>query len=335
MGEGLYISDAEIVVDGGEGLRTHALTEGAMLAAITVLIALMGRYISFMSFILPVPLGILVYRHGLRSGILVSVTSSFLVAITLSNLLFSVQVLIIGVLGIALGMGLRESFHFAQLLLVGVVSSVITFLLQIFVYSLLFGENLLTLAFEMWEKGLTQSLEFYQDLGFSPELIAESEEQVLIMVELLRTAIPLSLVMGGFLFTLVNLGVIRFILRRLGDTSIPWLPPFSTWQWPWYFVYGIIFGLSFSVLSLYTTSEIWHIIAINLYFFFLYAFVIQGFAIIWFYLNTYNVNKILRIILIFLIIQSGNFFSIAIAFFGIFDTWFDFRKLKKGNETEV
>ena len=66
---------------------TRSLTEGAMLAAITVLLSLLGAYfLPYLFFITPVPLIILVYRHGMRPGILVAVTSALLGGIVLSTL---------------------------------------------------------------------------------------------------------------------------------------------------------------------------------------------------------------------------------------------------------
>ena len=56
---------------------TRSITEGAMLAAITVVLSFLGAYVfPYIFFIVPVPLIILVYRHGLRLGILVTVVSA-------------------------------------------------------------------------------------------------------------------------------------------------------------------------------------------------------------------------------------------------------------------
>ncbi len=308
-------------------MRTRALTEGAMLAAITVLFALIGAYVGFITIIIPVPLGLLVYRHGLRNGIIVSLTSAFLAALTLSSVFVAIELVTIGVLGVALGIALREKFGFVQLVIVGVGASIVATLMQIFAYSLIFGHNLFEMYLEVWEQSSEHWFSVWEGLGLSEEMLAQYELVLGAIPETLRLLFPIILVGMGLMRTMANLFVMRIVLKRLGET-LPWFPPFAQWRWPWYFVYGFILGRLFSIIALYVPGNIWQLVGFNLDVFFLYAFFIQGLAITWFYMEKYKIHKIVRVILILFLFQPGSILLLFIALAGILDTWFNFRKLK-------
>ena len=124
-------------------MKTRSITEGAMLAAITVLLTVIGEYVGLPALIIPVPLTLLVFRHSYRLGISMSVASAVVASLISGHVLSGVTIVIWGFLGIALGMALREQFSFAKTIAVGVVANIVSLGLQVLFYSLLFGTNLL------------------------------------------------------------------------------------------------------------------------------------------------------------------------------------------------
>lgn len=302
-----------------------------MLAGVTVILALLGLYFGFANLIIPVPLALLVYRHGLKSGILVSLASAILATLILGSLFVGLEVVIIGVIGIALGIALREKFNFIQLFVVGTASSIIATVLKFITYSTIAGFNLLDELVSAIEMSSEQVLSFWQGVGFSEEMLLQYSEVLTAMPALFKVLFPLLLVFLGIIQAFANLFVIRAILKRLGD-SIPWIPPFAKWKWPWYFVWGFIFGRIFSLIQVYYPSEVLHAISLNLDVFFLYAFFVQGLAIAWHIMDRFNMAKILRFVLIFFVLITGWIWVILIALAGVLDTWFDFRKLKVNKE---
>ena len=87
-------------------MKTRSLTEGAMLGALTVLLTLLGEYLSIPALIVPVPLILLVYRQGFRWGIVTSVVSALVTGLVTGHVFAGLSIIIWGFVGVALGHGL-------------------------------------------------------------------------------------------------------------------------------------------------------------------------------------------------------------------------------------
>ena len=110
-------------------MDTRSLTEGAMLAAITVVLALLGVYFfSYLLFIVPVPIAILVYRHGCEPN------SSFCYCAMISGFFGTmvttfIFLLVIGLVGIAIGGALQENQSAPMVMVIGSGVAVIALVL--------------------------------------------------------------------------------------------------------------------------------------------------------------------------------------------------------------
>ena len=62
---------------------TRALTEGALLAALTIVLYVANVYTQLLIYVIPVPVAILVVRNGLRAGAVASVVSALGVGLVL------------------------------------------------------------------------------------------------------------------------------------------------------------------------------------------------------------------------------------------------------------
>ena len=87
--------------------NTKSLVEGALLAAINIILSIMALYMpilgTFATLVWPVPIVILGIRHGLRTSILSTVVAGIFVAI-LSGPFQAVNIVIsFGLIGIAMG----------------------------------------------------------------------------------------------------------------------------------------------------------------------------------------------------------------------------------------
>ncbi|MBP7868917.1 MAG: DUF2232 domain-containing protein, partial [Firmicutes bacterium] len=56
--------------------RTRALTEGALLAALTIVMYVADVYTKLLLYVIPVPVAILVIRNGIRTGILATLVAA-------------------------------------------------------------------------------------------------------------------------------------------------------------------------------------------------------------------------------------------------------------------
>jgi uncharacterized protein YybS (DUF2232 family) len=306
--------------------ETRSLTEGAMLAAITVLLSLLGAYVfPYVFFIVPVPLAILVYRHGLRQGILVAITSSLLAGILIHISTTVILLLVFGLVGVALGAAMGENLSAPRVLLIGVGASLIAYVLLILVSQAFFGVNVMEMLLESFEISADQISRVYEGLGMEPDQIAEAQTMLQEMMAMMKRVLPATFLLSALLLAFLNFWLTRLILGRLGH-EIGWFPPFAQWKFPWYTAWGYILGLG---LPLVAKGDLAQTIASNLQILFTYFFLIQGLALVWFLLDKYNIVGFMRGFILFLILLPGTAFSVFVIWAGLFDTWFDFRKLER------
>ncbi len=102
----------------------------------------------------------------------------------------------------------------------------------------------------------------------------------------------------------------------------------SLFELPTYFTYILIFALFFYVIP----SSLFKDVGINLLIILNLVYFIQGVSVILFIFSSYfKKSKIYYIIFITLLIIN-NLFILVLSLIGIFDRWFDFRKLHKSNK---
>jgi hypothetical protein len=164
-----------------------------------------------------------------------------------------------------------------------------------------------------------------REMGQSPELLEQLTSDLQsfgkILVELLPSLLLLSV--------LFNLTVAYFLSSKLGSKvgcHIPALPHFSRWRLSDYFLGTVLLGAIFSLLHHPGVRIVGHNLlafGAGLYFF-------VGFSVAEFFLVKLNLPRLLKL-LFYLLIFLGQVLSLVLlGVLGLFDSWFDFRKLRRG-----
>lgn len=313
-------------------MQTKTLTEGAMLAAITVVLTVLGVYLfGYLLFITPVPIAVLVYRHGLRSGILVSITAALVSGIFGSMVTTVVFLLVFGLVGIAIGEALREKFSAGKVMAVGTVVSLVAFALLALVAFLFFDTNIVTDTFQLLEESFERTFSIYNRMGIDPSqmLGGFSLEKFLATM---RMILPTAFLMSAVVLSFVNFALTRLVLRRIGSRDIAWFTPFQRWRGPWYLAWGYIAAKGLLLYIQLTGNESVLAVALNLEVLFNYIFLVQGLAIAWFFFDRWGMSKPIRILLAFFALNPG--LSSFVTLLGVLDTWLDFRRLGVSTENE-
>lgn len=170
----------------------------------------------------------------------------------------------------------------------------------------------------------------YRDIGVSSvedidiNLYIESFKTVLLSI------FPGIVTVSVIVIVWMNTIIARPLLRLLKQ-DISWgknIRP-DSWSAPEWLVWCLIvsgFGIFLGDGWFFSLSLNSIIIVSAVYFF-------NGMSIILFYLNKYNVSFIARVI-VYVLIAIQQLFMVLIALAGIFDQWFDFRKLKRKIDIE-
>lgn len=307
-------------------MKTKSLTEGAMLAGLTVLLTIVSEYFALVAFVVPVPLVLLVYRHGLKMGIITAFVAAAITGLVVGHILSGIGIIIFGFLGVALGMALREKFSFTKTLIVGVLASLVITGLSVLLYFLLFGRGLFSEMLEAFVLAGEQAKLTWENLGISGDALLKYEQALEMAPVLMNWGLPAFLLMSAVVMTYVNLAAVRLVLKRMGE-SIPWIPPFVKWQIPPYYSLFLLGGLLLAkAAEVFLLPPLIQVVGLNLYLIFFPVYLILGAAVVWYYFQKNKVSRFLRILFVFLIFILEPLVLILV-FLGVLDGFFDFRKL--------
>ncbi|MFY9525388.1 MAG: DUF2232 domain-containing protein [Limnochordia bacterium] len=310
-------------------MKTRSLTEGAMLGAITVLLTLIGNYLGFPPLLIPVPLIILVYRHDIRAGIFAALAAAVVAGLVGGHLFAGISIVIWGFLSVALGMGLREKFSFTKLMVVGTIATIVVLMLEFLLFSLILGENMLTEMMNMMVTSIEQAKEISQGLGLDAQALERYDQLLQTAQFLMQWALPALLLIAAVGIPFLNLGVVRMILKRLGDQAVPWVKPFTQWTLPPHFGVVLLFGLGVMLLSRFVPLPAVILgLGINTFVVIFGVYLIMGLAVVWHFFNEREIARFLRVLFIFFLFTT-EIISMFVVLLGATDNVFDFRKLRE------
>jgi uncharacterized protein YybS (DUF2232 family) len=126
--------------------------------------------------------------------------------------------------------------------------------------------------------------------------------------------------------TYLNFWVAKIILKKLGVDLAPF-PPFKHWSFSVTVLY--LFGISMGLIYLGNSNQLELVknIGMNLNALSTILLLVQGVALFYFFADKYNLSRIVRGIILFLILSNGIFMQ-ALIFGGAFDIIFDYRQLR-------
>lgn len=272
---------------------------------------------------LPLPTALVTLRHGLRTGVL-----SAVVAATLAALLFGWTGVVVGLVplgllpGLVLGWALNKkkspTVTGAFIALAGLVGLLLTIVLSLAIM----GQNPLDVQIQL-------TTEMFRE--WLARLPAEQQPQVRPLVEalptLIRTLLPLGLVLNAAMMAVLTYYLARLVFPRLGHPVEP-LPAFSRWSLPVWSVWAYVLVMT-PALLLHQRLPAWATtVAANLSMGMQFLFALQGAAVAaWWLQERQGVSpRAATWIGVILIILLGQF----IGFLGVFDLAFDFRRLRPG-----
>ncbi len=310
-------------------ISTKSIVEGAFLSAITALLFLASFYIpllgTLISFLCPLPIIILCLRHNVKVALLALFISFFLVTLVAGPFQGLIAVLGFGILGITLGIVIKKKLSILEILLIGSFSSFIAKILLMLIGLWLIGINPLLLGLEQIDQGISQSLNFYQNMGINPEQLETYKNSLLQSLELIKIAFPAMLILGSVFDTIINYWVTEKILKRLGYSIEPFTP-FHQWRVGHSFFWSYLLGIFLLIINTKYNLPVLQRIGLNIQLLFSIIFLITGLAMIAHLFQYYKIKPF------FFWVTCGIVFiqpllSLLVTWIGILDVWIDFRRL--------
>lgn len=290
--------------------------ERFQLIILTLMAVLFGVFFSTVWFLVPIPLAVLIARHGLPSGIFTALGAGALVGLFFGPIVLLEVILVLSI-GVAIGEAVRDKLSFGQLLLVTTGVTYLAFILFYLVTLRLAQINLLDELMKVWGEQLKTIFSAAADTAIFNQELTEVLSQ-------LRLVLP-----GYFFISAIGISTLDYWiagrwLKRF-DMEVPWFPPFAHWRFPWYFSWGYIAGIGLPILVRLFKWGFLTPIAANLAVVFSFLYVVQGLAVIWYYMCYWRVPKVLGVIVC---IIAGLRTPLPV-FIGLLDVWFNLRRIKQ------
>ena len=308
--------------------RIRPLAEGGILTAIAVVLALIGTYMPFIGVIAslfwPVPIALLGVRHGYKWSILATLIAAILIAVLVHPLQALTIAVGLGLAGIVFGHCFRTSDSPGKILAMGTIACAISNVAVLYTGALATGINPLGGDVEQFKSAIDSAVQVYQQLGMSSEQIASVKTFLDAMLTMMKIAFPALLLISSFFNAWINFWLIRKVLSRFGIVKRN-LPRFAAWEVPRAFMWLMTLATIVAWYGEYAHIKLMLNTGVNLIMLGGVAMLVQGLAFIWYLCNKFNVNKLLRVIII-VFVFSNSFFSMNTVLAGIFDSVFEYRK---------
>ncbi len=318
--------------------RVSALVEGAILAALTAVLALLGLFIPPLqvvtNLIWTIPIVVLIVRRDFRTGVMATVVTGLVVLLFVGPVRALFLILQFGGLGLVYGYLFRIRSGAGKAILGGAVVAAVSIALTIGLSLVISGmpfqdvdaemRQIVDSAMEMYARmGLLDQLERQ---GTDPETLKVSLEQ---MARLMLLLLPGAMVAGAAISAFINFLLARMVLLRLGLYA-PELPPFREWQLPWYGVWGIIIGLALWQGGDYWQWPVVKVIGQNIMYIYFPLLLVSGLSVLTFFYYRVNLSPFIKVMVGLLIMLNFPLAMMAVLAVGLFDPLFNYRRLARG-----
>lgn len=312
---------------------TTPLVEGGLLTAIAVILGLASVYLPvlalFVEFFSAVPIVVLTVRQGAAKGAVALVASFLLLTIFVGPLLSMRIALSFGVCGLVLGMCIERGFGAVKCFVAALITAFVAQIVAVSILMFALDVNMMDTELSAVQEAFDESFQMYETMGVDPQAIAELRAQVAPTLKLLSHLMPSLLILMALLNTAACYLTSQWIFSKLRMKFVAPMPPLAQWKFPPVFLYIA----SFAILGVYWGAtrewELLYTAAVNVTFFAMGVGFLQGLAVLSSLADKYEVSKLVRRIVFVIVIL--NMLTIEIvAFTGLFDMIFDYRKKFSG-----
>ncbi len=319
----------------GENAGVRPLAESALLAAITVLLMFIGVYLPlaglFVLLAWPVPVMVVIMRHGVRYGVMVVAVTVFLATMFLGLLqaLFA-GVILVGFIGVTFGVGLDRNWNAATLIGAGTVAVTGAFLVAILISGPLMGVNLLEQMQMMMEESIERAADVYLRLGLDRETVEETRDQIQMTMLYLHLVFPAVFMFSAMVYTLWTYLMTRLILPRLGY-EVADLTPFDTWRAPIWLAFVLLAAFAVDIVTPAGESLL-RVFARNVLFASDMIYRVFGVSLLYFFVHHFLRTRWLAVSLVVLLFFNEVVF-LLLPLAGILDSGLDFRRRFRSRTT--
>ena len=293
----------------------------SLIFAASILIPVFGFFCSLF-----IPLPILYYRIKLgRTTSVIIPTLGFIIMVVVMgsftiDVVFFAELLLVGFI---LGELLESRFPINKTVLYACGVVLISGIVSLFIFSSVSGKDLFSILSQYVAHNMELSLALYQSLGVSEENLKLIRGSLGKIQYILVRIIPALTIASTLLVIWINILVSKALLKGKFRFH-PDYEKLNQWQAPDLLVWAVIGS---GLLMLFPASAT-KLLGLNVLLISTTIYFFQGIAIVSFFFEKIQIPRFLKI-LIYIIIALWQLAWLAVIGIGLFDMWFNFRKLKK------
>jgi uncharacterized protein YybS (DUF2232 family) len=314
-------------------LKTSNITESAMITGILVIIAYLSSFITLLMFFYPTPAIILGKRKGLKYSVLSLIASDLIISMLLGLQTGLVFLILYTPLALALTYGVCRNEEANKTILFGSAAYMISFVLYILLLNYIMGINFIERIAEIYEQSFETTRGLFNNIPDQlrteqiEQYINDIEKMAPMMNYIVTNVFPAVLIVASVVTSYINYMVaskfaVRFSINVKQHEGIAYF------SFPRNFMISMAGLLLLSFLLRLLNINV-GIIQMNLFIIVFMAMLLQGVAVLKFFVDKSKMGKFARnLLLVFIVLMSINF-SIAYAVIGLIDLTVNLRKINR------
>ena len=314
-------------------LKTSNITESAMITGILVILAYVSSFITLLMFFYPTPAIILGKRRGLKYSILALIASDLIISMLLGLQTGLAFLLLYTPLAVALTYGVCRDEDANKTILFGSAAYMISFVLYILLLNFIMGINFIERVAEMYDQSFEMTRGLFDNIpdqfrtGQVDRYIQDIDEMAPMMNYIITNVFPAVLIAASVITSYINYLVASKFARRF-SINIKEHEGIGYFSFPRNFMIAMAGLLLLSFLLNLLNINV-GIIQLNLFIIVLMAMLLQGLAVLKFFIDKSSLGKFARnLILVIILIMSASF-SIIYAIIGLVDLTVNLRKINR------
>ena len=314
-------------------LKTSNITEAAMITGILVIIAYLSSFITLLMFFYPTPAIILGKRKGLKYSVLALIASDLIISMLLGVQTGLVFFILYTPLAVALTYGICRDEDANKTILYGTAAYMISFVLYILLLNFIMGINFIERVAEMYDQSFAMTRGLFDNIPDQlrtaqiEQYIRDIEEMAPKMNYIVTNVFPAVLIAASAITSYINYIVaskfaVRFSINVKQHEGIGYF------SFPRNFMIAMAGLLLLSFLLGLLNINV-GIIQLNLFIIVFMAMLLQGFAVLKFFIDKIILGKFARNIILIIIVLMSMSFSVIYAIIGLVDLTVNLRKINR------
>lgn len=309
-----------------KNLNTSSMTEAAIVSAFLVILALFSTYaFQLLDFLFPVPIILLASRRDFKYATLSAVTATILILLIIGIQLSIMYICIYTPLAIVIAYFVNKDKNPSVCIFSGTVVVIVTSVVALQICKLFFGVEVVKEFDIMISQFFEINKKIVTSMNFSNVQGQSIDKMLNLFTNLVKQLVPTFIILSAVALTVVNYMIACLVSRKF-KVKIKPMKDIMFFRLPKNFMLGVVLMLIITVIVSKLSTTSYEVVTINLTFLISLCFLLQGLAVIKFYLVKKKVNAFLRFVIIIAVILI-QYLSILAMCIGVGDYILNLRRL--------